>query len=600
MEIIQQFAENETYLFALRQQGQVEIALTVPDVSKAEVAQMRVSETLDAILQEPLGNVFFNHFLRDANCLDMAMFLQEVGEFDELPIGRYRGFVRNRIINKYLRRTSLSAVTVPESSRDVILQRVATSADDIDIFASVKLSVQRDLLMDVFPEFLRSPYYSRLLAFRAKETMTVCREDFEFIRVLGKGGFGKVYAARKLDTRQMYACKEMSKDKVYERKRERLLQNERHFLTRVNHPFIVGLHYAFQDKTNLYFVMDLVTGGELEYHLHNRGKFPGNWVRFFVAGITLALEHLHSMSIVYRDLKLENVLLDADGFVMLADLGLCSTVPDGQQLFEHCGTRSFMAPEQCTSGYRFEVDWWALGVCTYKMLTNRNPFTKIWREQDKPKEGIVSSILTRSIRQLTNLKSSMSRRDTRTKSPMAAAIPIAEAGGDKEGGGDPGSPSSMKTALADIEKKKQMETMRRRKTTLLRGMFETALREMTWPDNVDETAKSFVQAMLQMDPNVRLGHNGAQEVKNHEFFKGFDWVRLERKHLVPPFVPSTTIVNAEYVESPEAAASKNKYPPFPDFDYVARTTFQKEVVNTMHDFGDLLYYRKHPPPQKLT
>ena len=156
------------------------------------------------------------------------------------------------------------------------------------------------------------------------------------------------------------------------------------------HPFIISLKYAFQDTSCLYFMMDLVTGGELEFHLKHHGKFSVEWTRFFVAGIVLALEHLHNKNIVYRDLKPENVLLDGagkppltimmipqcslfclSGYVRLADLGLCSYIQPGKSLADHCGTRSYMAPEQCTATYRFEVDWWSLGVTTYKLLTGR-------------------------------------------------------------------------------------------------------------------------------------------------------------------------------------------------------------------------------------
>lgn len=226
MEVIQQFAENETYLYALRQQYQVEVNLSIPDVPRTELAPARVTESLEAVLSEPLGVIFFNRYLRASNSIEQVLFLGEVMQFEELPKGSFRRRIGMKIIHKYLLPDSRMAISLHDATRKLAIFRMSEGCDDDKVFLSAKNSVQRDITMNSFPGFLFSQFYARLLAFRAKEMNSISRNDFEFIRVLGKGGFGKVYAARKLDTRQMYACKEMSKEKVYERKRERLLQNE--------------------------------------------------------------------------------------------------------------------------------------------------------------------------------------------------------------------------------------------------------------------------------------------------------------------------------------------------------------------------------------
>ncbi|XP_064444330.1 serine/threonine-protein kinase Sgk3 isoform X4 [Mirounga angustirostris] len=213
---------------------------------------------------------------------------------------------------------------------------------------------------------------------RMKEVLRSAKPtDFDFLKVIGKGSFGKVLLAkRKLDGK-FYAVKVLQKKIVLNRKEQKHIMAERNVLLKnVKHPFLVGLHYSFQTTEKLYFVLDFVNGGELFFHLQRERSFPEHRARFYAAEIASALGYLHSIKIVYRDLKPENILLDSVGHVVLTDFGLCKegiAISDTTTTF--CGTPEYLAPEVIRKQpYDNTVDWWCLGAVLYEMLYGLPPF----------------------------------------------------------------------------------------------------------------------------------------------------------------------------------------------------------------------------------
>jgi len=206
---------------------------------------------------------------------------------------------------------------------------------------------------------------------------------FELLRVLGQGSFGKVFLVRKIrgkDSGHLYAMKVLKKAtlKVRDRVRTKL---ERNILAEVQHPFIVKLQYAFQTEGKLYLILDFLRGGDLFTRLNKEVMFTEEDVKFYLAELALALDHLHSIGIIYRDLKPENILLDEEGHIAVTDFGLCKEGFD-EKAFSFCGTVEYMAPEVVNRrGHDFSADWWSFGVLMYEMLTGRLPFQGDDRKQ---------------------------------------------------------------------------------------------------------------------------------------------------------------------------------------------------------------------------
>ncbi|GLC41537.1 hypothetical protein PLESTM_001212400 [Pleodorina starrii] len=202
----------------------------------------------------------------------------------------------------------------------------------------------------------------------------LCTADFSWVRIIGAGAFGRVWLARFIPTGEIVAIKMVSKAHVIRTGQMAHVMDERAMLARVaGHPFLVNLLATFQDLDCLYFVMNYVPGGEFFAYVRDHGRQTEERARFYVAQIVLALEYLHARRIAYRDLKPENLLIDASGYLRLTDLGFAKVVKGRTHTL--CGTPDYMAPEVLTGeGYTPAVDWWSLGCVIYEMLDGFPPF----------------------------------------------------------------------------------------------------------------------------------------------------------------------------------------------------------------------------------
>jgi len=196
------------------------------------------------------------------------------------------------------------------------------------------------------------------------------------MQVIGRGSFGKVMQVRMKATGKIYAMKILKKQAIVDRNQVEHTKAERAILEEIDHPFLMKLHYAFQTKTKLYFIMDMISGGELFNQLKKERRFSEVRSRFYCAEIVLGLEHLHSKNIIYRDLKPENILLDNRGHVVLTDFGLSKKFQyAGEKAQTFCGTPEYLAPEVISGqGHDKAVDWWSVGILLFEMMVGLPPF----------------------------------------------------------------------------------------------------------------------------------------------------------------------------------------------------------------------------------
>ncbi|XP_056288310.1 G protein-coupled receptor kinase 5-like isoform X1 [Pseudoliparis swirei] len=241
---------------------------------------------------------------------------------------------------------------------------------------------------DPFLQYQDSMFFDRFLQWKMLERQPVTKQLFRQYRLLGKGGFGEVWACQVRATGMMYACKKLEKTHVKKRRGENMALNEKQILEGLNSRFVVNLAYAYETKHALCMVLTMMSGGDLKFHIHNIGVrgLHEDRVRFYAAEVCCGLMHLHQNAILYRDMKPENILLDDHGHIRISDLGLAVRLSEGSTARGMVGTLGYMAPEVIGQQlYGVTVDWWGLGCLVYEMTAGHAPLRQ-QGEHPKPPE----------------------------------------------------------------------------------------------------------------------------------------------------------------------------------------------------------------------
>ena len=365
--------------------------VTLPDTSIQYAMGMILYEknelTFEAVFIQPIAYRLMVQFAEHNTDVGASLlFYDSILTYEKETDRNERKKIAKSITDTCLMPDYLSKqMRLAKANYDIVLDRMYQEDFSSDLFRIFVEPLLQQIKDTVFDSFQLSREFTRFCQWKALEmNFKPALQDFNVHRKLGRGGYGEVYGCRKIDSGRVYAMKVSYKKRIKVKNGEGLAINERNILCKLNSPFIVGLHYAFQTPDQLVLVLDLAEGGDLHFHIDQRGALPDDSVRFYTAEMVLGLEHMHSQNIIYRDMKPSNVLLDTEGHIKISDLGLAH---DLKYNFPSSavGTHGYMAPEVIykATKYSFPVDWFALGCTIYKIATGHSPFhTKEAKDRD--------------------------------------------------------------------------------------------------------------------------------------------------------------------------------------------------------------------------
>uniref|UniRef100_F1KWC8 G protein-coupled receptor kinase n=1 Tax=Ascaris suum TaxID=6253 RepID=F1KWC8_ASCSU len=369
--------------------------IILPDPSVRSIMLKYLEKTgeikFEKIFNQRLGFLLLKDFAENVSetpCPQIK-FYEAIKEYEKMETAEERLTKAREIYDHHIMVEMLAhSHNYSKDSLQYVQRNLMKNSVPPNLFQPYVTEICEQLKGDVFQKFLESDKFTRFCQWKNLElNMQLTMNDFSVHRIIGRGGFGEVYGCRKADTGKMYAMKCLDKKRIKMKQGETLALNERIMLSLVSTgqdcPFIVCMTYAFQSPDKLCFILDLMNGGDLHYHLSQHGVFTESEMMFYAAEVILGLEHMHNRSVVYRDLKPANILLDENGHARVSDLGLAC---DFSKKKPHAsvGTHGYMAPEVLAKGVAYDssADWFSFGCMLYKLLKGHSPF-----RQHKAKAG---------------------------------------------------------------------------------------------------------------------------------------------------------------------------------------------------------------------
>ncbi|KAK2818611.1 hypothetical protein Q5P01_024172 [Channa striata] len=326
-------------------------------------------------VKQPIGKKLFQLFCWSRPDLQSYISLQDALDVFETKSDEQRKDFGTSIIQRFLTRQSNQCVSFAMKHEQSCIHNLELDPC-ADVFRDCREDLDKYLSGEPFTQYMESMFFDRFLQWKMVERQPITKQAFRQYRLLGKGGFGEVWACQVRATGMMYACKKLEKTHVKKRRGETMALNEKQLLEDLDSRFVVSLAYAYETKHALCMVLTMMSGGDLRYHIYNIGE-PGldkERVRFYAAEVCCGLMHLHQKSILYRDMKPENILLDDNGHIRISDLGLAVRLSEKGLVRGRVGTLGYMAPEVISNeSYGMSADWWGLGCLIYEMTAGQPP-----------------------------------------------------------------------------------------------------------------------------------------------------------------------------------------------------------------------------------
>eukprot|EP00064_Thunnus_orientalis_P020433 superscaffoldBa00005613_g20568 len=370
--------------------------LRFPHITQCTDLAMNIERDYYSLcVKQPIGKKLFQLFCRSRPDLQNYISLQDALDAFRTKSDEERRDFGMSIVQRFLMSQSIQCVPILLRREKSCIKNLEFDPC-VDVFYYCREDLHKYLSGEPFSQYQESMFFDRFLQWKMLERQPITKQTFRQYRLLGKGGFGEVWACQVRATGMMYACKKLEKTHVKKRRGEAMALNEKEILEGLDSRFVVSLAYAYETKHALCMVLTMLSGGDLRFHIYNIGT-PGldiDRVQFYAAEVCCGLIHLHQKSIVYRDLKPENILLDDNGMydlrhIRISDLGLAVRLYEGSLVRGRVGTLGYMAERTQSSlicilfaapevigheHYGMNVDWWGLGCLIYEMTAGQPPF----------------------------------------------------------------------------------------------------------------------------------------------------------------------------------------------------------------------------------